>query len=48
MKALVEVPRAAAEGTYKAATIYDPTPYGAGTQTEADPDNLGSLQGLPG
>ncbi len=34
VKALVEVPRAAAEGVYKAATIYDPTPYGAGTVDE--------------
>ncbi len=31
VKALVQVPRAAAEGKYKAAVIYDPTPYGAGT-----------------
>ena len=31
VKALVQVPRAAVEGTYKAAVIYDPTPYGAGT-----------------
>ncbi len=30
VKALVQVPRAAAEGKYKAATIYDPTPYNAG------------------
>ena len=31
VKALVQVPRAAVEGQYKAGTIYDPTPYGAGT-----------------
>jgi len=31
VKVLMQVPRAAAEGEYKAATIYDPTPYGAGT-----------------
>ena len=31
VKALVQVPRAAVEGTYKAAVIYDPIPYGAGT-----------------
>ena len=30
VKALIQVPRAAVEGTYKAAVIYDPTPYGAG------------------
>ena len=31
VEALVQVPRAPAEGDFKAATIYDPTPYGAGT-----------------
>ena len=31
VKALVELPRSAAEGVYKAAAIYDPTPYAAGT-----------------
>ena len=31
VKALVQVPRPAAEGQYKAATIYNPTPYNAGT-----------------
>ena len=31
VKVLVQVPRAAVEGKYKAGTIYDPTPYGAGT-----------------
>ena len=30
VKALVQVPRAAAEGQYDAAAIYDPTPYPAG------------------
>ena len=30
VKAVVQVPRAAVEGRYKAATIYDPTPYSAG------------------
>ena len=35
VEALVQVPRAAAEGNYKAATIYDPTPYGVGTVDEA-------------
>ena len=77
VKALVQVPRAAVEGQYKAGTIYDPTPYGAGTiqqdypktdepfdynvlhashglyrgprsSPDADPDYLGSVQGLPG
>ena len=31
VEALVQVPRAAAQGHYKAGTLYDPTPYGAGT-----------------
>ena len=34
VKAMVQVPRAAAEGKYRAATIYDPTPYSAGTCEE--------------
>ena len=34
VEALVQVPRAAAEGSFKAATIYDPTPYGPGTVDE--------------
>ena len=34
VKVLVQVPRPAVEGKYKAATIYDPTPYGAGTYTD--------------
>ena len=35
VKALVQVPRAAVEGKFKAAAIYDPTPYGAGTCDDA-------------
>lgn len=31
VKAFIQVPRSAAEGKYKAAVIYDPTPYSAGT-----------------
>lgn len=34
VKAFVQVPRGAVEGKYKAATIYDPTPYGVGTVEE--------------
>ena len=34
VKAFVQVPRAAAEGRYRAAVIYDPTPYEAGTCEE--------------
>ena len=42
VEALVQVPRAAAEGDFKAGTIYDPTPYGAGTVDEhgLDPSQL--------
>jgi X-Pro dipeptidyl-peptidase len=42
VKALVQVPRAAVEGKFKAATIYDPTPYGVGTYDEAynNPDTM--------
>ena len=36
VKALVEIPRSAAEGVYKAAAIYDPTPYAAGTYSDKD------------
>jgi len=36
VKALVEVPRSAAEGVYKAAAIYDPTPYAAGTYDDRE------------
>ena len=35
VKALVQVPRAAVLGKYKAATIYDPYPYAVGTFDEA-------------
>ncbi len=34
VKVLMQVPRPAVEGRYKAATIYDPTPYSAGTVDE--------------
>ena len=37
VRALVQVPRAAAEGRYKAAVIYNPTPYGAGTGYQSCP-----------
>ena len=39
VEALVQVPRAAAEGGFKAATIYDPTPYGAGMVEENEMDS---------
>ena len=38
VKALVQVPRAAAEGDYDAAAIYDPTPYQAGVTS----NNIGA------
>ncbi len=38
VKALVQVPRAAAEGNYDAAAIYDPTPYQAGVTS----NNIGA------
>lgn len=34
VKAFVQVPRGAAEGNFKAGTIYDSTPYSAGTVTD--------------
>ena len=42
VKALVQVPRAAVLGKYKAATIYDPYPYAAGTCDDAyiNPDHM--------
>ena len=36
VKAFVELPRAAAEGKYKAAVVYDPNPYTVGTVTACD------------
>ena len=36
VKALVQVPRGAVEGKYKAGTIYDPTPYNAGVVVAND------------
>ena len=44
VKTLVEVPRAAAEGKYKAGTIYDPLPYAAGTvERYINNDTVGQL-----
>ena len=42
VKALVQVPRAAVVGKYKAATIYDPYPYAAGTCEKAymEPESM--------
>ena len=47
VEALVQVPRAAAEGVYKAATIYDPTPSGAGTVDEYNMDPTQLLNPTP-
>jgi X-Pro dipeptidyl-peptidase len=40
VKAFVQVPRAAAEGKYKAGVIYDPYPYDAGFSENLDPKNM--------
>lgn len=40
VKAFVQVPRAAVEGIYQAATIYDPYPYDAGDNDNIDSANL--------
>ena len=42
VKVLVQVPKSSVEGKYKAATIYDPTPYGAGV-VEANSDGAKGL-----
>ncbi|MCR5487902.1 MAG: hypothetical protein K6F35_10300 [Lachnospiraceae bacterium] len=47
VEALVQVPRAAAEGSFKAATIYDPTPYGAGTVERAGMDSTSLMNPVP-
>lgn len=39
VKVLVQVPRAAAEGKYKASVIYDPTPYNAGSLNAYEDDS---------
>ena len=42
VKVFMQIPRAAAEGKFKAAVLYDPTPYSAGTvdQYETDVEGL--------
>ena len=47
VEALVQVPRAAAEGHFKAAVIYDPTPYGAGTVDETGMDATKLMNPVP-
>ena len=47
VEALIQVPRAAAEGKYKAAAIYDPTPYGAGTVTENGMNSIRLMNPVP-
>ena len=37
MKAVVQVPRSAVEGNYKAATLYEARPYAAGVQEDGYP-----------
>ena len=40
VKAFIQVPKSAVEGKYKAAVIYDPTPYTAGTTSNQVGNNL--------
>ncbi|MBQ1527315.1 MAG: hypothetical protein IIZ75_09290 [Lachnospiraceae bacterium] len=47
VEALVQVPRAAAEGGFRAATIYDPTPYGAGTVDEYEDKSSELMNPVP-
>ena len=47
VEALVQVPRPAAEGAFKAATIYDPTPYGAGTVDEDEMNSTIRMNPVP-
>ncbi|MBQ8093926.1 MAG: hypothetical protein IJ242_10170 [Clostridia bacterium] len=43
VKVLVQLPRSAAEGVYKAAAIYDPTPYSVGTYEDPSHNSYTSL-----
>ncbi len=43
----VQVPRSAAEGVFKAATIYDPTPYGTGTVDENEMNSTIRMNPVP-
>lgn len=47
LEALVQVPRSAAEGAYKAGVIYDPTPYGAGMVEENQMNSLVAMRPVP-
>ena len=47
VQALVQVPRAAAEGAFQAAVIYDPTPYGAGTVDENEMNSTIRMNPVP-
>lgn len=47
VEVLVQVPRSAAEGAFKAATIYDPTPYGAGTVDENPMNSVIRMNPVP-
>ena len=47
VEVLVQVPRSAAEGVFKAATIYDPTPYGAGTVDENEMNSTIRMNPVP-
>lgn len=47
VEVFVQLPRASAEGKYKAATIYDPTPYGVGTVDETGMDSTKLFNPVP-
>lgn len=47
VEVFVQVPRAAAEGAYRAATIYDPTPYGSGTVDEEEMNSTFRMNPVP-
>ena len=47
VEVLVQVPRSAAEGAFKSATIYDPTPYGAGTVDENEMNSTILMSPVP-
>lgn len=47
VEVLVQVPRAAAEGYFRAGVIYDPTPYGAGTVDENEMNSNMVMEAVP-
>ena len=47
VEVLAQVPRAAAEGHYRAGVIYDPTPYGPGTVEENEMNSYMVMEPVP-